>query len=349
MAKKQSNIFYTIIYIFIFIIFILGLYLSPKTIEFLFTSNIGIGILILSLAFITYINYDIGFGILLIFIILYLSIYLSSTKKEGFLDEVIDENNIKLKNGWTKELYISFVKYQSKYNPSYFFDMDIVQQQATPEETKEYLETGRWTWSPEIQNIYKEAILIDPYVSFSPGTAIDNAQQIYNETAIKQLLAWDTKEGRFILNGVTIGHTKNLPENINNTIRCGKDGKPIKTTHIKAPDGTSAYMVQNYEQVKAEDLPVLINGFSFLKEPCNPCSILNEDILKYNCPFSLDVGDGGTVSGIWTYLWGLETKPTLFPEKEDVTNCGVKSKLFLLNNGDSIEQNVQDYQLNTNF
>ena len=198
MAKKQSNIFYTIIYIFIFIIFILGLYLSPKTIEFLFTSNIGIGILILSLAFITYINYDIGFGILLIFIILYLSIYLSSTKKEGFLDEVIDENNIKLKNGWTKELYISFVKYQSKYNPSYFFDMDIVQQQATPEETKEYLETGRWTWSPEIQNIYKEAILIDPYVSFSPGTAIDNAQQIYNETAIKQLLAWDTKEGRFI-------------------------------------------------------------------------------------------------------------------------------------------------------
>ena len=57
------------------------------------------------------------------------------------------------------------------------------------------------------------------------------------------------------------------------------------------------------------DLPKLINGFTFLKRECNPCSALQN---SYNCPFSLN---GDNVSSVWSYLWKLDNK---FPLIEDV-------------------------------
>ena len=51
-------------------------------------------------------------------------------------------------------------------------------------------------------------------------------------------------------------------------------------------------------------------GFSFVKEPCNPCVALHDD---YSCPFKLnvkesDVNDNGgnKVSHFWRKLWSLE-------------------------------------------
>jgi hypothetical protein len=345
-TKTTINKIFICIYLFLFLLFITGLYISPTTIQMLFTSFVGVGILMFSIAFITWLVPSFGFGLLMVFIVLYLSISLSSSKKESFqMNDLAEQDNIVLKNGWTLELYVDFLKYQSSYNPLYNFDMNIIQQQVTPEEVTEYLQTGQWKWSQEIINIYRSTIETDPYRSFNPYSAVENARRVYNETAIKEILAWDTKEGRFILNGVSIGHTPDLPENMNNTIRCSKDGIPVQMTNVRANGGTNGYVVQKYTEVDPEQLPTLIDGFTFLKEPCNPCSILNEDILTYNCPFSLNIGDGGTVSTIWAYLWDIvppQTKPIYM--KKPSSGVSVSTNLFL-NNKESLY--MQEYQLDS--
>jgi len=352
--KLKATKIEIMIYIILFIVFILASYISPSVILFLFTSPIGIGILLFAIAAVAYFNNNLGFGLLSVFIILYVSIYHSmkpdadpntNTKakkvktNEGFSNQEYADSNIILKNGWTKSLVMKFITYQNNYNPNVYFDINIIQQQATPEEAEEYLKTGKWSWSPEIQNLYKATIARDPLYSFSPGTALDNAQQLYNETAIKEVLAWDTKEGHFILDGVTIGHTKNLPKNINNTVRCGLDGNPVKVTNRKAT-GAPGFMIENYTPVEPAALPALINGFSFLKKPCNPCAILNENIFKYNCPFSLNIGDGGEVSPIWAHLWGLVPGDKTVKQKGRI---GIKSRI------PTEEESTEDYQINTNF
>jgi hypothetical protein len=238
-----------------------------------------------------------------------------------------NDSNIDLQNGWTKDLVNEFLKYQSYHNPNYHFDMNLLQLQVKPNEVKEYFKTGKWKWSPEIQNLYKVTISRQPNISFSSGTAINNAQQIYNETAIKEVMAWDTKEGHFILNGAIIGQTKNLPKNINNTIQCGLNGKPEKVEHLRA-NGASGLMVENYTPVEPEAIPAILNGFSFIKEPCNPCEILDEKILTYNCPFILDIGDGGTVSPIWAYLWDLDKTKAKSKTK---TKAKTKTKYHRIN------------------
>lgn len=345
--STKTNQLFIGIYIFLFFFFILGLYLSPKTIQFLFTSLFGVGILIFIIAFITWMIPPLGFGLLMVFIVLYLSISLSTKEsfQNGGADEInsLNEQNIVLKNGWTKELYVNFLKHQSSYNPMYHFDMNIIQQQVTPQEVTAYLQTGQWDWSPEVTDIYRSNIETDPYVSSNPNAAVNNARKIYNETAIKEILAWDSKEGRFILNGVSIGNTPNVPANMNNTIRCSKEGTPIQMTYLKAKGYADGYTVQHYSEVEPNTLPTLIDGFTFLKEPCNPCSILNEDILTYNCPFSLNIGDGGSVSAIWEYLWDI-VPPQPKPVYMKKPSSGVSTHLFL-NNKENLY--MQEYQLDS--
>ena len=354
--SKQTKIFRATkmeiaVYITIFIVFIITSYISPQIIIFLFTNPFGIGILLFTIAIICYFNNKLGFGIFAVFIILYVSITLTmkshdeltssskNNKNEGFDNQTqtFKDSYIVLQNGWTEELVNEFLQYESFYNPNYHFDMNIIQQQVKPDEVKEYLKTGIWKWSPEMQNLYKVTISRNPYISFSPGTALNNAQQIYNETAIKEIMAWDTKEGHFILNGAIIGHTKNLPKNINNTLRCSLDGKPEKVENRRVV-GYPGIMVENYTPVEPEAIPAILNGFSFIKGPCNPCEILNEKILTYNCPFTLDIGDGGTVSPIWAYLWGLD-KPVTEDKSISKTKDKYKAK----------KVNAKDYQINTNF
>jgi hypothetical protein len=189
--------------------------------------------------------------------------------------------------------------------------LNIIQQQASPEEVQYLLKNGKWPWSDEVKSLYRDAIMRNSSISMDPGVALDVAQTIYNETAIKQMLSWNTKEGAFLLTGVTIGHTKGLPDNINNIIRCGynssDDGSPVMEKIVNVGyNGINGSMIQNTSEVSDEDIPNLVPGFKFLKEPCNPCVALN-DPANYSCPFSLNVGDGGEVSAIWQNLWGTSS------------------------------------------
>jgi hypothetical protein len=210
---------------------------------------------------------------------------------------------------WSPKLQADFANFENTHNPNFQFDMNIIQKQASPEEVEYLIKNNKWPWSDSVKAMYKDAIMRNSTISMDPGVAMDVAQTIYNETAVKQMLSWNTKEGAFLLTGVTVGHTKGLPDNLNNIVRCGLpngvDGGAVmeKITNV-GYDGINGSMTKNYATVPNSELPNLVPGFKFLKGECNPCVAL-DDPANYSCPFSLNVGDGGEVSTIWQNLWGL--------------------------------------------
>jgi len=212
------------------------------------------------------------------------------------------------KDLWSPQLKADFIKFENTYNPNFQFDLNIIQKQASPIEVEYLLKNNKWPWSDSVKAMYRDAIMRNSTISMDPGIALDLAQTIYNETAIKEMLSWNTKEGSFLLTGVTVGHTKGLPDNINNIVRCGlsSGGNAVmeKITNV-GYDGINGSMTRNFALVSNADIPKLVPGFKFLKSECNPCVAL-DDPANYSCPFSLNVGDGGGVSAIWKNLWGLD-------------------------------------------
>ena len=202
------------------------------------------------------------------FIILFLLFY-SNQSIEGF------------ENGWNNQLIHDFLSYQNLYNPHYIFDINIIQKQVTAQEARQYLKTGEWVWTHEIDRIYEDMLEKYNTISFHPYFALKKAKRIYNQVAIQELLAWNTKEGKFILNGA---HNKN------NILQCNLNGQIENNNMLISP----------------QEIPSLLNGFQFIKKPCNPCEILQEDVLHYNCPFTINTGNGNKVSPIWAYLWGIK-------------------------------------------
>ena len=317
MKNKKYYLLYILFFLFIFLL----LYLFPFFINKLFTSFFGLLFLLFLIFIINLYNSSISFGFLMIIIIISISIYLSD-KKEGF------------DNRWSPELIKKFLNYQNLHNPNYIYDVNIIQQQVTPEEVEKYFKTGYWTWTPQIEKIYLQMIQRNNNISFNPPSAIEKAKQIYNKKAITDLLAWNTKEGQFIINGAIIGHNENLPQNINNLLQCNKDGNMVKIIKKDIPIQPQ-YMIENKTNVKPEEIPSLLPGFKFLEEPCNPCS---KDGLNYNCKFSLDIGDQGTISPIWAYLWNINIPR----EKINKYNIGVKPKL-------EYDTTLKEYNIYTNF
>jgi len=143
-------------------------------------------------------------------------------------------------------------------------------------------------------------------VKVDPGIAMIDAQRIYNEMAMKQILSFGTKEGTFLLNGVVIGHNQKMPSNVNDLVRCGTDpntkGSVVEKVVYNGYDSISGAMNKTVTNVEFGDIPGLVNGFQFLNGPCNPCAPLDNPP-SYSCPFSLNTGNGAEVSPIWKLLW----------------------------------------------
>ena len=106
--------------------------------------------------------------------------------------------------------------------------------------------------------------------------------KIYNKNAATELLAWNTKEGHLLLYG-----TKN-------NIKCSPDSIMQK----------QVFTGMNYKtkNVKPEDIPTEIPGFSFVKGSCNPCLALDAD---FSCPFKLNIEGDNSISEPWNKLWNL--------------------------------------------
>jgi hypothetical protein len=271
--------------ILLFMVWALGKY--PALFHFLFGSWIGNVVLFFGVVWILFLRFSVGIMVACVVLLLCMTSHLD--KKEGFENGTIF--------GWPSSLLQRFQTYQQTYLPTFLYDVNVLQKQATAAEVESLLQTGTWPWSQEVQDMYKDYILHSYMVQVDPGQALVSAQRVYNQAAILELMTVNSKEGSFLLNGLVVGHTPGLPEDRNNVVVCDA----LKNSLVKKTDvgysGIWGTIVEHVESVSNNDVEKEVNGFHFLKGPCNPCST--------SCPFSLDVGDGGEISPPWKYIWNI--------------------------------------------
>ena len=209
---------------------------------------------------------------------------------------------------WSPGLIRRFNIYQTSMNKgSNQFDLDQLQRQANPAEAEEYLLTGVWPWPDDLKNLYIEKVWSNPIIKIDPQYALNYAMKLYNQNAVRELLAWNTKEGHFLLYGGDIGVSDGMPKNMRNTIKCSTDSIDNSIIQKKVYTGMNlwnGYMNSTTTEVKPEDIPNEMPGFSFVKGPCNPCVALNSPG-DFSCPFKLNVKGDDSISEPWKQLWNL--------------------------------------------
>jgi hypothetical protein len=220
--------------------------------------------------------------------------------KEGF------NNNMETR--WSPDLIRRFNIYQTTVNDNNNqFDLDQLQRQASPEEAEELLRTGYWPWPDDLKNLYIEKVWSNPIIKIDPQYALNYAMRLYNKNAVTELLAWNTKEGKFLLYGGDLGVTDGMPKDLNNTIKCSTDANNNSVMKKKIYTGMNlwnGYMNTTTTIVKPEDIPKEMPGFSFVKGACNPCVALNSPG-DFSCPFKLNVEGDDSISDPWKKLWNL--------------------------------------------
>jgi hypothetical protein len=218
-----------------------------------------------------------------------------------FINKLLN-NLLGIKEGftWSRDLVTRFNKYQETVNLNdNQFNLKVLQDQASPEETEQLLKTGYWPWSQDTQDQYYEAVWQNPIIKFFPGAALDYAMKLYNETAVKRLMSWNTKEGKFLLYGGKNGK--------NTVIKCSEDpdkNPVLQKSTLNGYNLWNGYKNTTTTNIKNEDIPKEMPGFSFVKNSCNPCSALN-DPADYSCPFKLNVKGDNETSAVWKNLWNI--------------------------------------------
>jgi hypothetical protein len=223
------------------------------------------------------------------------------------------------KENFTDKPQEDFIKLQHSINPNSIFDMQVLSRQVSQEDIDYYNKNGIWYWTPEVQQLYENAVIENPFIRTFSGDSRINAQKIYNQNAILRLLGQQTKEGTFLLSGVLLPMKKpDLPDGYGDfpyssglkqqdmdIIKCNmkNDIAYPEKTHYTGKRGIFGEKITTTEVVNNVDLPKLIPGFSFLKEPCNPCNAINA-IPNYDCSFLLKTAPtDNSVSPVWQFLW----------------------------------------------
>ena len=230
--------------------------------------------------------------------------------------------NNRVKNKWSESVIKDFIRIQAAQNQDVIFDMDMIQLQATQKEAEELIKTGMWPWSQRTQDIYFDAISRSTMSKKGPLKSMNNDRTIYNENAILQMIAVNDKEGEFLIEGTrikgtspsydpysgrgTYGINSGLISDDNDLIQCNK-GK-LERLHSLGNDGITGAHVNKVSDVDYNQLPNIIKGFKFLKQPCDPCVALNSPA-DYTCPFSVKEKGHPWISFAWEKLWGLPPSP----------------------------------------
>lgn len=325
--EKNKNIIIGLITVFVIIWSLV--YAIPDFINSLFHTILGNIILLLIVILISTTNVVYGIITALIFFILY-RVTSNKSIKEGFT--------------WTQESIDKFIGLQQSINPNIVFDINRIQEQSSQEEVDYFIKNGMWPWSKQVIELYKNAVSNNKYIRNNLGDSVLQAQKIYNESIILEILSWQEKEGQFLLTGVTVlsdddNRDRNgLGEYAYNSELVSNSRNPNATiikcdTNFDLNSNTNSKIVLKQYQyskdgvifgehnkkitdVDYNNLEKLIPGFEFIKEPCNPCLALN-DPANYSCPFKLDIKDEEDgVSPVWSYLWrtkGKITDPELKP------------------------------------
>lgn len=238
---------------------------------------------------------------------------------DGHGPDVYVNNNVK--NQWSERVVKEFLRVQATQNPDVIFDMDMIQFQATQREAEELINTGMWPWSQRTQDIYTDAISRLSLSKKGPLKSMNNDRTIYNERAILKMIALNDKEGQFLIQGArvesssdadqysgrgTYGIDSGLISNTNDLIQCNR-GR-LERVHNAGNDGITGAQVNQLSRVDYRQLPNLVKGFTFIKQPCDPCVALNMPA-NYTCPFSVDKSGKTQNSFAWEKLWGLPPSP----------------------------------------
>lgn len=191
-------------------------------------------------------------------------------------------------NKWSNDLIKRFLEFQATVNENnYQYNLDVVQRQASPEEVEYLLKNGSWPWSDDLKRQYIEKIWRSTMIKIDPKIALEQAMKTYNARAMTEMLAWNSKEGEFLLYGIT---NKDI-------IKCsGKTGQMEK---IVLKGNNKEFVSLNPNELTNE-----IPGFSFVAKSCNPCVALDGD---FSCPFRLATTDDKSldISKPWLKLWQL--------------------------------------------
>jgi len=230
--------------------------------------------------------------------------------------------NNRVKNKWSEPVIKEFIRTQAAQNQDVIFDMDMIQLQATQKEAEELIKTGMWPWSQRTQDIYVDAISRSTISKKGPLKSMNNDRTIYNENAILQMISLNDKEGEFLIGGARVAGTSpsydpysgrgtygihsGLISDDNDLIQCNK-GK-LERLHSLGNDGITGAHVNKVSDVDYNQLPNLIKGFKFIKQPCDPCVALNSPA-DYTCPFAIEKKGQPSISFAWEKLWGLPASP----------------------------------------
>jgi hypothetical protein len=245
---------------------------------------------------------------ILILILLVIMIIIYNNYSKRFVDG-FENNNY---TNWSPELIRRFNVYQTTMNNNVNqFNLDVLQKQATPEDVEQLFKTGYWPWPDDLKNEYIEKVWSNTIIKIDPQFALNYAMTVYNKNAARQLLAWNTKEGQFLLYGGDLGVSDKMLEegakDTNNTLKCVTDSNGNSKMEKKVYTGMNlwnGFMNSIVTIVKPEDIPKEMPGFSFVKGSCNPCSPLNSTP-DFTCPFKLKVKRNESISLPWKQLWGL--------------------------------------------
>jgi len=288
------------------------LYLFSGIIISLFSTIVGNVLLWISVIVLCY--YNINYGIIIAIFLIFL--YLTKKEKEGFQ--------------WTKQSAQDFLLIQNTINPNIVFDIDLIQKtQANQAEVDYFNKYGTWPWSPDVIQLYKDAVNKNPYIRTSPEDAVTQVKKIYNQSAILRILSYETKEGQFLLNGVlvrdtngnpledlpsgfgTFGYTSGLIGDLqDDVIKCNSKEYPtLQRITYTGKGGIFNQQTKKITPVDYKDAENLIPGFTFINGPCNPCGPLNQTP-DYSCPFKLNVKNKPPfISNVWQYLWNVKDTP----------------------------------------
>jgi len=188
---------------------------------------------------------------------------------------------------WSDDLKKRFIQYQYTTSQNDFnYDLKILQEQVSAQEAEEYLKTGKWNWDDELKKLYMDKVSSSTLVKIMPEQSLDYAMRMYNKNAVKNLLAWNYKEGEFLLYGAK--------DKDGNIIKCSPN---ISGEQSVLKDSTGKI-------INNENIPNVINGFSFYDKSCNPCVALNYP-MDTTCAFKLNLKNDDKISDIWKKIWNL--------------------------------------------
>jgi hypothetical protein len=226
------------------------------------------------------------------------------------------ESNVK--EGFTQESVNNFINLQNTINKQTIFDMNVIGGQASQEDLDYFNQNGMWPWSDEVIEIYKNAVTENPYVRSLPDQSVNEIRRIYNEAAILRILSYQSKEGKFLLDGILIsgenepngfgdfGYTSKLISNLPNdsVVKCNLKDEYNPTIERIKYSGKSSNE-EDVSSVDFNDLENVVPGFTFLDKPCNPCKSMSPNP-DYSCPFELKLKNkSSSTSEVWKYLWGI--------------------------------------------